>query len=160
MDRSSTPPAEAAPRLAFVHVDDVPWTEVIAQMHGDRRVTVRNKFLEWTDKRMVALTRYDAGVVIERHGHASDQLVYLLEGELAIGDRTCRAGTLVVLERGAVFGPLVAGQHGCALLEVWFGDPRPVPDDEAAYDALLRERGIVRLPNPRFERPKGAPRRS
>jgi hypothetical protein len=24
------------PRLAFVHVDDVPWTEVVAQQHGDR----------------------------------------------------------------------------------------------------------------------------
>jgi hypothetical protein len=28
------------PRLAFVHVDDVPWTEVVAQQHGDRRVSV------------------------------------------------------------------------------------------------------------------------
>src|SRR5262245_29197652 len=36
-----------APRLAFVHVDDVPWTEVIAQQHGERRVSVHEKFLEW-----------------------------------------------------------------------------------------------------------------
>ena len=70
------------PRLAFVHLDDVPWTEVIAQMHGERRVSVHEKFLEWTAKQMVVLGRYDPHVVIERHGHASDHLVYVLEGEL------------------------------------------------------------------------------
>ena len=62
---------EAEPRLAFVHVDDVPWTEVIAQLHGERRVSVHEKFLEWTHKMMVVLGRYDPHVVIERHGHRS-----------------------------------------------------------------------------------------
>jgi len=39
---------EAEPRLAFVHVDDVPWTEVIAQLHGERRVSVHEKFVHVT----------------------------------------------------------------------------------------------------------------
>jgi hypothetical protein len=68
-------------------------------------------------------------------------------------------GTLIVLEQGATFGPLIAGERGCLLLEVWFGDPRPVPEDRAAYETLLAERGIVRLATPRFERPAGAPGR-
>jgi len=126
------------PRLAFVHVDDVPWTEVIAQLHGDRRVSVHEKFLEWNAQRMVVLGRYDAGMVIERHGHASDHLVY-------------------VLEVGAKFGPLVAGDAGALLFEVWMGDPRPVPDDKEAYHALLKSKGIVRLPNPTFTKPATAP---
>ena len=29
------------------------------------------------------------------------------------------------------------------------GDPRPVPASKEEYYALLKERGIVRLPNPR-----------
>ena len=52
------------PRLAFAHIDDVPWNEVVAQQHGDRRVSVHEKFLEWTPHRMVALTRYDPGMII------------------------------------------------------------------------------------------------
>ena len=43
------------------------------------------------------------------HRHASDHLVYVLEGELLVGDRFCPRGTLVVLEVGAKFGPLIAG---------------------------------------------------
>src|SRR5205085_5519278 len=97
------------PRLAVVHESEVPWQEVLAQRHGERRVSVHEKFLEWTADRMVVLGRYDPGVVVERHGHKSDHLVYVLEGDLVIGDRHCPAGTLVVLEVGAVFGPLVAG---------------------------------------------------
>jgi hypothetical protein len=150
----------AAPRLVFVHQDDVPWTEVLAQLHGARRVSVHEKFLEWTPRRMVVLGRYDPGVVIERHGHRSDHLVYVLDGDLVVGDRPCPAGTLVVLEEEATFGPLVAGARGALLLEVWMGDPAPVPADKAEYEALLRARGIVRLPPPAVERPASAgPRR-
>jgi hypothetical protein len=147
------------PRLAFVHIDDVPWREVIAQMHGDKRVSVHEKFLEWTHKAMVVLGRYDPHVVIERHGHRSNHLVYVLEGDLVIGDRPCPAGTLIVLELGAVFGPLIAGAKGALLLEVWMGDPGTVPADREGYFALLAERGIVRLPPPKIERPPGAPPR-
>ena len=146
------------PRLAFVHIDDVPWTEVIAQMHGDRRVSVHEKFLEWNARRMVVLGRYDPHVVIERHGHASDHLVYVLEGELQVGDRSCPPGTLIVLEVGASFGPLIAGAAGALLFETWAGDPRPVPADKEGYYALLKEKGIVRLPNPHFTKPDSAPK--
>src|SRR5581483_10249836 len=110
--------------------------------------------------RMVVLGRYDPHVVIERHGHASDHLVYVLEGELAVGDRVCTPGTLIVLEHGAVFGPLVAGAAGALLFETWAGDPRPVPADKEGHQRLLAEKGIVRLPNPKFATPATAPRRS
>jgi hypothetical protein len=140
-----------------VHIDDVPTQEVLAQQHGDRRVGVHLKFLEWTPERMVAFTRYDPGLVLERHGHGSDALVYIIDGDVTIGDHPCPAGTLVVLEKGATFGPLIAGPDGCTLLE-WYGDDvRPVPADKDGYYRLLTELGIERLPNPSWEAPPGAP---
>jgi len=151
---------QPAPRLAFVHIDDVAWREVIAQLHGTTRVSVHEKFLEWTAQQMVVLGRYDPHVVVERHGHKSNHLVYVLQGDLTIGDRHCPAGTLVVLERGATFGPLIAGDAGALLFEVWMGDPAPVPADKDGYYALLRERGITRLTPPKIERPAAAPPRS
>ena len=144
------------PRLAFVHLNDVPWNEVIAQLHGDRRVSAHEKFLEWTPERMVVLGRYDPHVVIERHGHKSDHLVFVLEGDLTVGERQCPRGTLIVLEVGAVFGPLIAGEKGVLLFEVWMGDPAPVPADKEGYYALLAERGITRLTPPKIVRPASA----
>ena len=156
---SQTEEQKNTPRLAFVHIDDVPWREVIAQMHGATRVSVHEKFLEWTAQQMVVLGRYDPGVIVERHGHKSNHLVYVLEGELLVGDRRCPAGTLIVLDLGASFGPLIAGDAGALLFEVWMGDPAPVPADKEGYYALLRERGIERLPPPKIERPATAPPR-
>ncbi len=142
------------PRLAFVHADDVAFTEVVAQEHpGGRRVSAYNKFLEWTDRRLVNITRYDPGLVLERHAHASDHVVFVLEGDLEIGGRPCPTGTLIVLEQGAVFGPLIAGADGCTLFEHWAGDPMPVPVDPDLYHRTLDERGITRLPNPPFDPP-------
>jgi len=150
-------PGVTEPRLAFVHVDDVAPVEVVAQLHGDRRAGVHIRFLEWTPERFVAHTRYDAGLILERHGHSSDHLIYVLEGTLDVGDRRCTPGTLVVLERGAAFGPLEAGPDGCTFLETYAGDVTPVPADKAGYLALLAERGVERLPNPPFTPPPGAP---
>src|SRR4051812_30832910 len=110
---------EQQPRFVIVDSAEVPWTEVVAQQHGDRRVSVHEKFLEWTPERMVVWGRYDPGVVIERHGHASDHLVLVTEGELTVGERVCGPGALLVLEKGAVFGPLIAGARGALLFETW-----------------------------------------
>ena len=51
------------------------------------------------------------------------------------------------------FGPLVAGPDGVTFLETYTGDVTPVPVDKEGYQRLLEERGIVRLPNPEFDRP-------
>jgi len=137
--------ATAEPRFVIVDPTELPWTEVLAQRHGARRASVHLQFLEWTPHRMADFARYDPGVVIERHGHASDHMVLVLEGEVTVGERVCRPRTLIVLERGAVFGPLVAGPAGALLFETWAGDPRPVPADPEGHARLLRERGIEKL---------------
>ena len=71
------------PRCKIVRTSDVEFTEVVAQLHGDRRAGVHLKFLEWTPDRFVAYTRYDPGLILERHGHASDHLVFVLEGPVS-----------------------------------------------------------------------------
>jgi predicted enzyme related to lactoylglutathione lyase len=139
------------PDLVFRHIDDVPAQEVVAQLHGERRAGVHCTFLEWSPSRTVIYTSYDPGLTLEVHGHRSDHVIYILEGLLHVGDVECRPGTMVLLEHGAVFGPLVAGPDGTRLLEFYTGDPRPVSIDPAGYLALLAERGVTPLPNPSFD---------
>ena len=141
------------PELRIRSVDDAPWQEVKAQQHGDRRVSIHEKYLEWTPELMVLYARYDPGMLVERHGHRSDHIVYVIEGEITVGDVVCRPGTNIVLEQGAVFGPIEAGPQGALLLEVMMGDPRAVPADPDGFARLLEARGVVALPNPPFEAP-------
>ena len=143
-----------APRLAFRHIDEEQWHEVKAQLHGDKRVSVWEKYLEWTPERVCLYARYDPGMVIERHGHKSDHVVYVLEGEITIGDQRCTQGMHVTLEKGAIFGPIIGGPEGALLYEIMLGDPRAVPTDQAAHEAFCGKRGIKLLPNPAFEFPE------
>ncbi|WP_007509520.1 MULTISPECIES: hypothetical protein [Pseudofrankia] len=140
---------EAKPEVKIVSVGDVPWNEVKAQTHADgRRVSVWEKFLEWSGERMVIYARYDPGMIVERHGHLSDHFVFVVAGEVLIGDRPCPAGTHITLEHGAVFGPLVAGPEGATLYEIMTGDPRAVPADPTGFTELLTRQGVQPLPNP------------
>jgi hypothetical protein len=141
------------PRLAFRHLDDEEWQEVKAQLHGDKRVSIWEKYLEWTPERLVLYARYDPNVLVERHGHMSDHVIYVLEGEIDIGGRHCPAGTCITLEKGAVFGPIIGGPKGALLFEIMMGDPRAVPVEKHLFEKLCAERGVKPLPNPPIQAP-------
>lgn len=141
------------PELTVTRLDDVEWQEVKAQLHGDRRVSIWEKYLVWTPDLMVLYARYEPGMLTERHGHMSNHVVYVLEGEITVGDVVCRPGTNLYLEKGAAFGPIEAGPEGALLFEIMTGDPRAVPADPDGWTALLSERGVTPLPNPPFEAP-------
>jgi hypothetical protein len=132
--------------LKILRVRDFAPFEGKTQMHGDRRVAAHLRILEQTPQRSFMHCHYDPGMIIEAHGHASDHAIFVLHGSVRVGDTDCGADTLIVLEKGAVFGPLVAGPDGTDLLEFYAGDPTPVPADPDAFAAYLRERNIVPVP--------------
>lgn len=131
----------------FYQIEDVPAREVVAQMHGARRAGVHLRVLESNADRFIAHTRYDPNLIIARHAHRSAFFVYILEGELTVGDRLCLPGTLIVMEKDVFFGPLIAGPDGCTFIEAYGDDVGSVHEDEAAYQRLLAERGIVPVPS-------------
>lgn len=136
-----------APRMApgpkFIRLSDVRQVEVKAQMSAAGRAGIHLRFLEQAERRVFIHCKYDPGVIVEAHGHASDHALYVLAGSVAVGGEECGAGTLVVLEEGAVFGPLEAGPDGTELLEFYEGDPMPVPADPEGFARLLVERGVT-----------------
>src|SRR4051812_40430248 len=132
--------------IRFYNPMETPAQEAVAQMHGDRRVGVHIRVMEWTAERMVAYTFYDPGLVLPRHTHGSDSLVYILDGEVTIDGRSCPAGTQIVLPKGAAIGPLIAGPDGCTFIESYAGDVTARDVDPAEYDALIGARGITVIP--------------
>ncbi len=142
----------------FRHLDDatVPWQEVRRQRNADGSTSsVWEKWLAFSpDPLYLSLyARYDSGMLVRRHGHLSPHVVFVLEGEVTIGDRRCPAGTHVELPLGAAFGPLEAGPAGAVLFEVMLGDPRSWGDDPASFAALAAARGVEPLPDPPIDLP-------
>ena len=146
----------ASPR--FVHLDDVKWQEVRRQQHpGDRTASVYEKWLDFGDRFLSLYAKWDPGMMVQPHGHNSDHVVFVIEGEMTCGDVHCGPGTHISLDQGDTFGPFIAGPEGVVLFEVMMGDPRSFPADQERWHALLAERGVELLPNPPIEMPASLP---
>ena len=139
----------------YKHLDEEKWHEVRALEKEGRRMVVREKWLEFSPKMLCLYAQWDPGMMVQRHGHNSDHVLFVVRGEMTCGDVLCSAGMHITLEKGAAFGPFVAGPQGVELFEIMMGDPRSWPDDSAGFDALLREHGVKKLPNPPIELPRG-----
>lgn len=141
------------PTVSFVHDEDLPYVDVKSQQQGERRVSVWLKMLDLQPERAFFHTRYDPGLVLQRHGHHSHHYVYVIAGTVWFDEERCRAGSLIKLPLGATFGPIVVGDEGAETIEVYFGDSRPVPADLEEWASIKRERGITELPNPTLDVP-------
>jgi hypothetical protein len=137
----------------FTHLDDHTWQECRRQQHGDHTASVWERWLEFSPRYLSLYARWDPGMIVQPHGHNSDHVVFVLEGEMTCGDVSCPAGTHIALDQGDTFGPFVAGPSGVVLFEVMMGDPRSFPADEAGYARFLADRNVVQLPNPPIELP-------
>ena len=142
----------------FRHLDDadVPWQQVKRQRNADgSESSVWEKWLAFSpDPQYLSLyARYDPGMIVRRHGHYSPHVVFVIDGEVWIGDRRCPAGTHVELPQGAAFGPIRAGESGAVLFEVMMGDPRSWGDDPASLARLRATYGVEPLPDVPLEFP-------
>jgi len=141
------------PALRFRHLGDEKWQEVRAQQHGDRRVSIFEKWLEFTPNFLCLYAKWDPGMLVHKHGHNSDDILFVLEGEMMCGEVKCTKGMHITLEHGAAFGPFIAGPEGVELFEVMMGDPRSWPADSEGFEKLLAEKGAKKLPNPPIDLP-------
>ena len=137
----------------FCHLHDLPWQEVRRQRHGDHEAAVREKWMEFSPRYLSLYARWDPGMIVHAHGHRSDHVVFVVEGDMTCGEVRCPVGTHIALDEGDTFGPFVAGPDGVVLFEVMMGDPRSFPADPAGYQSLLAARGIEQLPNPAIDMP-------
>ena len=141
------------PEPRFRHLDEEKWHEVRAVEVAGRRASVWEKWLDFTPGFLSLYAKWDPGVMIHKHGHNSDHVVFVLRGEMTCGDVRCTAGMHIALPHGAAFGPFIAGPEGCELFEVMMGDPRSWPADPAGFEKLLAEKNAKKLPNPPIELP-------
>ena len=136
--------------------NDVPWIAVRSQRNPDGSEShVWERWVAFSvDPLYLALfARWDPGMIVQPHGHNSNHVVFVLEGEMTCGDVVCEKGTHIALDQGDTFGPFVAGPDGVELFEVMMGDPRSFPADLEGYEKFLADRGVEQLPNPKIDMP-------
>lgn len=152
MEQPTANPVIEGLEPTFRHLDDadVVWQQCRRQRNADgTESSVWEKWLAFSpDPPYLSLyAKYDPGMIVRRHGHYSPHIVFVLSGELWVGERRCPAGTHIELPFGAAFGPLRSGDEGAVLFEVMLGDPRSWGDRPELFAAALAERGAEALPD-------------
>ena len=134
------------------HVDDIGWTEVQRQQNADGSVSVvREKWPIIRPDFLSAHVHYEAGMVVRRHGHRSNHVVFVLGGNGWIGTEPCEPGTHIHVPLGSAFGPIIAGPQGLTCWELSFGEFGGWGDQPELYANEIAARGITPLPDPPLE---------
>jgi quercetin dioxygenase-like cupin family protein len=102
--------------VAF-HIDEHPWHEVarggVMERTGGK---ARRKILSEAETGLsVNMGEYDPNIVVDAHSHDQPELMYILDGEVTVGGRQCRAGTVLRIPANTVYGPLESGPNGVVM---------------------------------------------
>jgi hypothetical protein len=137
----------------YRHADEEEWREVKAQDHDGRRVRVREKWMEYSPACLTLIGKWDPGMIVRKHGHLSQQIIFVTDGSMTVDGVVCTKGMHIVLEVGAAAGPMIAGPDGVEVFEIMMGDPKSWSNDQAAFETLLAEQGYKELPVPPIKLP-------
>ncbi len=66
----------------------------------------------------VFLVEHGANHVARAHSHTEDEVIFVLEGEMWVGDQHCPAGTAIYMEKDTVYGPLATKEKPVKFLNV------------------------------------------
>jgi hypothetical protein len=136
-------------QATFRHMDDIDWTPVQQQRNADGTVSVvREKWPIFRPDFLSAYVHYEPGMVVRRHGHRSNHIVFVLGGGAWIGGDWCTAGTHIHVPLGATFGPIVAGPDGVTCWELSFGEFGGWGDQPELYEQAIADLGVTPLPDP------------
>ena len=136
----------------FWHINDIDWTEVQRQQNADGSVSVvREKWPIIRPGFLSAHVHYEPEMVVRRHGHRSNHVVFVLRGSGWIGTTPCEPGSHIHVPLGSAFGPIIAGPDGLTCWELSFGEFGGWGDQPELYANEIAERGITPLPDPPLE---------
>jgi hypothetical protein len=77
------------PAPLFRHMDNEAWREVRAQEHNGKRVSIHEKWLEFSSKCLSMYARFDPGVIVPYHGHKAVNIIFVVKGSMMCGDVHC-----------------------------------------------------------------------
>lgn len=108
------------------HSNSVDWEENrTGDPRGQTRWGIRTKpYFDPADVGvLLRLVEYAPGYIAEAHSHAAPEIVYILDGEITIGEQRLGAGDAYHIDPNTVYGPLRAGPDGVRFVLLFTGVP-------------------------------------
>jgi hypothetical protein len=102
---------------------DTSWDDPTLEWHespsGIRSVFIGMGSGDGDDEPMAALIQFPSGHVVRPHNHTSEYCSTILNGSMRVTGRAHGPGAVRFVGAKTGYGPLVAGDEGCTILEVF-----------------------------------------
>ena len=72
---------------------------------------------------MLRVVEYAPDWVVEAHSHGASEIIYILGGEVSVGEDRFGPGDAIHIEPNTVYGPLRAGPQGVRFVLLFTGAP-------------------------------------
>ena len=101
----------------IMHIDEAPC--VWGQPRGvDGTLVTGSQFIgDLETGPWVYINSAEPNSAVETHSHTVDEVIYIVEGSLTIGDRTCGPGTVMAIEKDTEY-EFTVGQEGVRFLNI------------------------------------------
>ena len=101
----------------IMHIDEAPW--VWGQPRPvDGTLETGSQFIGDLEKGpWIYINSLGANSAVETHSHTVDEVIYIVEGSLTIGDRTCGPGTVMAIEKDTEY-EFTVGPEGVRFLNI------------------------------------------
>ena len=101
------------------HEEEFPWSSW--NMAAKDRATRSKVVTDETKGPWFLFSEYLPNVTVNPHSHKETEVIYVLEGQISVGETPCPPGTLIFVERDTVYGPLTSGPDGVKFLIIRTG---------------------------------------
>ena len=102
----------------IMHIDEAPW--ILGQpRRGDGTIENGSQFIgDMENGPWIHINSVEPNVGGgQPHSHNLDEVIYIVEGSLTIGDRTCGPGTVIAIEKDTEYD-FTAGPEGLRFLNI------------------------------------------
>lgn len=103
-------------RAIIIHIDEAPWkTSPRKDAKGN---PWGSRFIgDLQNGPWININSLEPNKVVPPHTHTENEVIYIVEGDLTVGDRLCGPGTVVYMEKGTEYG-FTVGKKGVRFLNI------------------------------------------
>ena len=94
----------------IMHINEAPWILGQPSPPDGPWVEGSQLFGDLDTGPWVHISNLEANHVTPAHSHSQDEVIYIVAGEITMGNRACGPGTVIYVERDTAYGFTVGGE--------------------------------------------------
>lgn len=115
-----------------MHIDEAPWVRGEARKPGGPITGGSQLIGDLKEGPWIHIHSLTPGMIVKPHSHNETEVIYIVEGELTLGDRICGPGTVAYIEKDTEYG-FTVGPEGVRFINIRQGLASMTMEGKTSY---------------------------